>query len=197
MVAVGLSLLAGLGFGSAAIFARVGMQGVKPLPSTLISSVASFVPSLALALVFAFSDIRSLPPLALLWFLLLGAVSFVGGRAQNYEAINLLGASRSSVIIGTSAVFAAIFAMTLTGERPNALILLGTGGVVVGLAVATGESIRQGWAGNRRSLLGYLMALGAAASYGGTNVLAKELTLEYGSPLMISALSLLFGIILL
>ena len=37
MLAVGLSLLAGLGFASTAIFARVGMQGVKPLPATFIS----------------------------------------------------------------------------------------------------------------------------------------------------------------
>ena len=37
----------------------------------------------------------------------------------------------------------------------------------------------------------------AAASYGGTNVIAKELTLEYGSPLMVSAFGLLFGIIVL
>ena len=197
MLAVGLSLLAGLGFACAAIFARAGMQGIKPLPSTLVSLVFSFVPALVLALVFAFSDIRALPLAAFLWLLGLGAVNFLGGRAQNYEAINRIGAARSSTILGTSAVFATIFAMTITGERPGALVLLGTAAVVAGLIATTGDSIRQGWGRDRRSLLGYMMALVAAGSYGGTNVLAKELTQDYGSPLVITAISLLFGIILL
>ncbi len=39
--------------------------------------------------------------------------------------------------------------------------------------------------------------MGAAAAYGGTNVIAKELTQDYGSPLMVSGFSLLFGIFLL
>ena len=38
MLAVGLSLVAGLGFANAAILARVGMQGVKPLSGTLITT---------------------------------------------------------------------------------------------------------------------------------------------------------------
>ena len=46
-------------------------------------------------------------------------------------------------------------------------------------------------------LIGFGLALVAAASYGGTNVIAKELTEEYGSPLMVSAFGLLFGVILL
>ncbi len=197
MLAVGLSLLAGLGFASAAIFARVGMQGIKPLPSTLISLVVSSFPATILALLFALQDIRALPPLAFLWLLGLGAVNFLGGRTQNYLAIARIGASRSSAILGTSAVFAATFAITITGERPHAVVLVGTAGVVVGLGIALGESIRRGWDTDRRSLLGYLEALIAAASYGGANVVAKELTQEYGSPLMISVFSLLFGVILL
>ena len=197
MLAVGLSLVAGLGFASAGILARIGMQGVKPLSSTLISTVASLFPSAALALAFALPDMRALPPIAFLWLLVLGGVNFLGGRTQSYLAIDILGASRTSVILGTSTVFAAFFAITLAGERPHLVILAGTAGVVLGLIIATSDSIRRGWSGDRRSLVGYLFALGAAASYGGTNVIARELTQEYGSPLMISAISLLFGVILL
>ena len=197
MLAVGLSLVAGLGFAGSAIFARIGMQGIRPLSTTLISTVASLLPSAALALAFALSDIRALPPIAYLWLLVLGGVNFLGGRTQSYIAIDILGASRTSVILGTSTVFSAFFAITLAGERPHLVILIGTAGVAMGLIGATSESIRRGWSGDRRSLVGYLLALGAAASYGGTNVIARELTLEYGSPLMISAISLLFGVILL
>ena len=197
MDAVALSLLSGLGFGSAAIFARVGMQGVSPLPSTLISVVVSFVPSVILGLVFALSDFRDLPPIAILWFFVLGAVNFLGGRTLSFQAIGRIGASRSGAVLGTSAVFATVFAITFTGERPHFLILIGTAVVVTGLIAALGNSIREGMSADRRAAFGYLMALVAAACYGGTNVIAKELTQEYGSPLMISSISLMFGIILL
>ncbi len=197
MEAIALSLMSGLGFGSAAVLARFGMQGVGPLPSTLISVVVSLVPSLILALIFALSDFRDLPPIALAWFLLLGAVNFLGGRTQSYQAIGRIGASRTGAILSTSAVFATVFAITLTGERPHFMVLIGTAVVVTGLIAALGNSIREGIGSNRQALSGYLMALVAAACYGGTNVIAKGLTETYGSPLMISTISLMFGIILL
>ena len=197
MGAIALSLLSGFGFGSAAVLARVGMQGMSPLSSTLLSVVVSFCPTLLLALVFAFSDIKDLPPVALAWFFLLGVVNFLGGRTSSYQAIGRIGASRTAAVQSTAAVFASIFAITITGERPHFVVLLGTLTVVLGLTAAVGNSIRGGVANNRGALIGFGLALVAAASYGGTNVIAKELTEEYGSPLMVSALGLLFGIILL
>ena len=197
MGAIALSLLSGFGFGSAAVLARVGMQGMSPLSSTLLSVVVSFCPTLLLALVFAFSDIKDLPLVALAWFFLLGVVNFLGGRTSSYQAIGRIGASRTAAVQSTAAVFASIFAITITGERPHFVVLLGTLTVVLGLTAAVGNSIRGGVANNRGVLIGFGLALVAAASYGGTNVIAKELTEEYGSPLMVSALGLLFGIILL
>ncbi len=197
MLAVILALLTSLGFGVSAIFAQVGMQGVKPLSATLISMVVSCLLAVPMALIFAWPDISALPPSGFLWLLGLGAVTSLGGRAQQYLAINRVGASRSTVIIGTSAVFAAIFAIAITGERPHFLVALGTAGVVLGLVFSTGESLRGGWSGHRSALIGYVLALGAAASYGGISPIVKELTQAYGSPLMISALSLVFGGLLL
>ena len=197
MEAIALSLLSGFGFGSAAILARVGMQGMSPLSSTLLSVVVSFCPTLLLALVFALSDIKDLPPVALAWFFLLGVVNCLGGRTSSYQAIGRIGASRTAAVQSTAAVFASIFAITITGERPHFVVLLGTLTVVLGLTAALGNSIRDGVANNRGMLIGFGLALVAAASYGGTNVIAKELTEEYGSPLMVSAFGLLFGVILL
>lgn len=197
MLAISLALLAGAGFGGSAIFARVSMQKLPPMPTILISVVVSAIPAMVLALIFARGDIRAAPAAAFLWFVLLGAINFLGGRTQNFQAINRIGASQASTILATSAVFATIFAMAIAGERPHFLIPLGTAGVVLGLVVGTVESVRHGWATDKRALFGYALALGAAASYGGTNVIAKELTQEYGSPLMLSGFSLLFGIFLL
>ena len=47
MDAIALSLLSGFGFGSAAVFARFGMQGMSPLSSTLLPVVVSFLPNMA------------------------------------------------------------------------------------------------------------------------------------------------------
>jgi uncharacterized membrane protein len=82
MLAIFLALLAAFGLDSAAVFARIGMQGIRPLPSTLVSAIASFVPSLLLALIFAFSDIQALPAIALLLFLGYGALTFIGGGGR-------------------------------------------------------------------------------------------------------------------
>ncbi len=197
MSAIVLALVSGLGFGSAAIFARVGMQGVSPLSSTFISVSVSFLPAIILALVFALSDIKSLPPVAIALFLALGALNFLGGRNFSYQAIGRIGAARASAFLGTAAVFATIFAITLTGERPHVVVLLGTLVVVAGLVAALGNTVFEGGKTGKTAFLGYLMALGAAACYGGTNVFAKELAEEYGSPLMVSAISLFFGVVLL
>ena len=197
MDAIALSLLSGLGFGSAAVFARFGMQGMSPLSSTLLSVVVSFFPTLLLALIFALSDIKALPAVALFWFFLLGVINFLGGRNFSYQAIGRIGASRTAAVLSTSAMFAAIFAITITGERPHFVVLVGTVVVVLGLTAALGNSIRDGISDNRGVLIGLGLALVAAASYGGTNVIAKELTEEYGSPFMVSAFGLFFGIILL
>ncbi|MEC9287383.1 MAG: DMT family transporter [Chloroflexota bacterium] len=197
MDAIALSLLSGFGFGSAAIFARVGMQGMSPLSSTLLSVIVSFCPTVVLALIFAFSDIQAMPSVALFWFFLLGVINFLGGRTSSYQAIGRIGASRTAAVQSTAAVFAAIFAITIIGERPHFVVLLGTLIVVSGLTTALGNSLRNGDGDNRGAWIGLGLALVAAASYGGTNVIAKELTEEYGSPLMVSAAGLLFGIILL
>ena len=197
MDAIALSLLSALGFGSAAIFARVGMQGMSPLSSTLLSVIVSFCPTVLLVIIFDLSDIKTLPVVAVFWFCLLGAINFLGGRTSSYQAIGRIGASRTAALQSTAAIFAAIFAITITGERPHFVVLLGTLAVVGGLTAALGNSLRLGVGANRGVLIGLGLALIAAASYGGTNVLAKELTSEYGSPLMVSAGGLFFGILLL
>ncbi len=198
MIAIGLALVSAFGFGSAAIFARIGMQGIRPLPSTFISGIASLTPTAALALLFAFPDLKALPPLAFLFFLGHGALTTLGGRVQNYLAINLVGAARSGPFVGSAALFAAIFAIIFLGETLHPVVALGTVGVVGGLIISGGDNLMsQSWRLDRRSLLGYLTALGAAASYGGSNLVAKALSQEYGSPLVVAAFAMFFGSLVL
>ena len=213
MTAIGLSLLAIMGFGSATIFARVAMPRVGAMPVTFISLCFSFVASGILALVFSFADFATLPLIVLAWCLMLGAFNFLGGRNLSYIAVGRIGAARTGAIVGTSAVFASILAIVFTGERPHWVVLLGTLVVVAGLATALGKTILE--SGRRTpsesdaapsgaaegpvrrvAMLGYLMALAAACCYGTTNVVVKQLTIDYTSPLVVSTISLFFGVLL-
>ena len=186
-----------MGFGSAAIFARIGMAKFNPLPAALISSAASLIPLMVLAFLFALDDFKALPILAYAFFLGHGALTFVGGRMQNMLSIKFIGASRSGPFVGSSALFSAVFATTLMGEQLGLLIGVGTFLVVAGLAASTGDLLGRQWRIDKQSFLGYTFGLGAAACYGGSNLAAKALSLEYGSPLLVAGMGVLFGSLLL
>ncbi len=196
MPAIALSLLALMGFGSAAIFARMGMQQVGPLPVTFISLCFSFIASGILAVAFVFSDFGTMPLIVLAWCLMLGAFNFLGGRNLSFLAIGRIGAARAGAIVGTSAVFASILAIALTGERPHWVVLLGTVVVALGLTAALGRNIRESAGAGRAAFTGYLLAFGAACCYGTTNVVVKQLTQDYTSPLVVSTISLFFGVLM-
>ena len=200
MTAIGLSFLAIVGFGSATIFARLGMGQAGTMAIVFISLVTSFVASGILAGIFAFSDFATMPPIVLAWCVMLGTFNFLGGRNLSYLAVGRIGASRAGAIVGTSAVFASILAITITGERPHWVVPIGSVVVVLGLATALGRSIVDtvggGGATSRAALVGYLLAFGAACCYGTTNVVVRALTLDYTSPLVVSTISLLFGMLL-
>ncbi len=200
MTAIGLSFLAIMGFGSATIFARFGMARVGPMPVTFFSLCFSFFASGILAVIFVSRDFITLPLIVLAWCLMLGTFNFLGGRNLSYLAVGRIGAARSGAIVGTSAVFASVLAITITGERPHWVVLFGTFIVVVGLATALGKNImetagRQS-AGRRAAVIGYLLAFGAACSYGTTSVVVRQLTIDYTSPLVVATISLFFGVIL-
>ena len=197
MAAIGLSILAAFGFASSAILVRQGMQSVFPLPGVLVSLFVSFILSSTMVLAFAYDDIGNIPQEAILWIVGLGVITFLGGRTQNFLASNLIGASRSSLFIASQAPFAAIFAVAFTGETIHPLVALGTAGVVGGLLFSTGDSILAGWRTDKIFMLGYLMALGAGASYGATNVMAKQAIEIYDSPLMVTAFSMLIGLLVI
>ena len=200
MTAIGLSFLAIMGFGSATIFARLGMAQAGPMAVVFISLVTSFAASGILAVIFALGDFATMPPIVLAWCVMLGVFNFLGGRNLSFLAVGRIGASRAGAIVGTSAVFASILAITITGERPHWVVPVGSVVVVAGLATALGRSIAEtagaGGATGRSALIGYLLALGAAGCYGTTNVVVRALTLDYTSPLVVSTISLLFGMLL-
>lgn len=204
LLSIGLACIAALGFGSSAVLARLGMQAIRPMPSSLISLVASTLLAGTLALVFEFDAVVALPAIAMAWLLGNGILSYMGGRSQQYIAISLIGASRVTPIVGSAALFSALFSITLTrmgvpgfNEHLNVLLGVGTVVVVIGLGLTGGNFLRQSWGNDWKSVLGYALALLAAACYGASTLSGRVLSELFGSPLIMAAGSMFFATMLL
>ena len=200
LLSLGLACIAVLGFGSSAVLARLGMEAMRPMPSALVSLVASTLLAGSLALIFEFRTIIALPAVAMVWLLGNGILTYMGGRSQQYIAISLVGASRVTPIVGAAALFAALYAILFTrfgvpgfNEQLNALIGVGTVVVVSGLALTGGNFLRQSWGRDWRSVSGYALALSAAACYGAATLSGRVLSNLYGSPLIMAAGSMFFA----
>ena len=203
LLSLGLAGIAVLGFGSSAVLARLGMTaggGMRPMPSALISLVASTLLAGALALIFEFQSIIALPAIAMVWLLGNGILTYLGGRSQQFIAISLVGASRVTPIVGGAALFAALYAITFTrfgvpgfDERLTVPIAIGTVVVVAGLALTGGNFLRQSWGRDWNSVLGYGLAISAAACYGAATLSGRVLSNLYGSPLIMAAGSMFFA----
>ena len=130
---------AAFGFGTSAVLARGGMQYFGSTTATLISLCSSALVTMVIALLFHFSEIRSLPFEAFFWFLVAGFITFPGGRLLNFRAIRLIGASRATSVVSTSPLFAASIAVLWGGESLNPFLIIGTLCVVGGVMILVSQ----------------------------------------------------------
>ena len=135
MLEIALGLSAALGFGSSAVFARVGLQHVRPTSGTLVSLIIGSIIAMTLAFIFHFNEIFALGGFAFVWFLLSGFINFPLGRLLNFTAVDLAGGNRATPIIGASPLFAMALAITVGGESINTPIFLGTVSIIGGLVL--------------------------------------------------------------
>ena len=127
--------MAALGFGLSAVFIKAAMSSVSVKTATVISLLSS----MAVTMIFAFAlhseEILSLSPIAFLWFILAGLITFLGGRLLNFQAINLVGASKDSEVVSSTPLFAAILAVIFLNETVNLMLGIGTMMIVTGIAL--------------------------------------------------------------
>ncbi len=195
MIAVALSLLSAIGLGSGAVSGRAGMTGVHPVAVIGIALVVGFV-SVAIAAAALYpSDLSGVSQAALPWIVFFGLVQFAVGRTTAYIGLSTIGASRVALFISTQVPFAALFAIAFTGESLTGLVAVGTVAVMLGLLLASGDSLTQGWRTDRRYLVGCLAGLTAGAATGASTVLAKQAVSVYDSPLVITTLGMLAAMI--
>ena len=97
---VGLALVAALGFGGAAVFARMGMRRIRPTTATIASLVTSAAVTMAIALSLDASGIGALGAAAFGFLLLNAALSYLVGRLFNFTGVRLVGARLTAPILG-------------------------------------------------------------------------------------------------
>ena len=191
MLAIPLALLGAIGLGGVAVSARGAMRGAHPVAVVGVSMALAVAIMVIAALVFASADIGYVPAAVLPWIAALGVAHFIGVRFLGMVAVNIVGASCTSLFIAAQEPFAAFFAITLTGEALRPLVVVGTIAVVIALMPATGDSLTQGQRTDRRYLFGYLVGLVSGASMGAGAVPAKQSIGINDSPLVITSLSML------
>lgn len=135
MFGILLGLTSALGFGTSAIFARLGLQHMRPTTGTLVSLIVGSLVTLTLAFALHSNEIVGLAGIAFLWFLLAGLVNFPLGRLLNFTGVSLVGVSKASPIVGSAPLFATILAVTIGGESISLPILAGTLSIVGGLGL--------------------------------------------------------------
>ena len=139
MTGIVLSLLAALGFGATAVFARLGLQGIPTRYGTLISLAVSAAAAMAIAAVLHPGEIVGLAAVSLGWLFLVGMFNFPVGRMFNYMSVRLAGVSKASTVVATSPLFATGLAVIILGESVNAVTLAGTVSIIGGLALTLYE----------------------------------------------------------
>ena len=133
MLGIVLAITAAFCWGTAAIFSRLGLQNIKAPTGTLISMLSSMLLIGLLALTINFDDVVHISPTALLWFSLIGVITYVLGRQFNYLSITYIGVTKATPLFASAPFFAIILAVTLIGESINPAIVIGTVAVVAGL----------------------------------------------------------------
>jgi uncharacterized membrane protein len=193
--AVAFSAVAALGFGSGTILIRIGTQRVSAPTATFFTVLTGAVLVLGLALALNLPEIRALQPVAFGWFALMGAMAYPGARVLNNTAITLIGASRAAPMASLQPVFAFGLGVALLGERPNLLVCLGTPLVVGGLILVflAGRPPSPTERVINTPMLGYLLAIGGAATFASRDVISRHVVSSIAPPLVTAAFALALG----
>src|SRR5918999_2874552 len=194
-LALVFAFLAALGFASGNILIRIGTQQVAAPTATFFTVLTGAILVLGLAFTFNQRDIIALPPVLYGWFALMGALAYLIARVFNNIAIAMIGAARAVPMASLQPVFAFGLGVALLGERPGLLVSLGTPTIVCGLVLVF---LAESTAGPKERILtiktlGYLLAIGAAASFASRDVISRHVVSGIAPPLVAAGFALAIG----
>lgn len=149
-----------------------GMKSSKPVIAAFYSLTIQVI---ALTVIF-FMSTHQLNLVAARFFSLGGILSLGIAQVLNFNAMRMLGASKTSAIIGSSPVIATVLSIIVLSESLNLAIFLGVATVTLGIVFiseATGFKIEKG----------LLSGLASAFAYALGNIINKFGILHQPDPL--------------
>ena len=194
-VAIAFAFLAACGFASGNVLVRVGTEKVPAPTATLLTVFSGIILIVGLALALRLDEISSLSTEALGWILVLGILGSPMARLFLITAISMVGAARAVPMAGLQPVVAFTLGVILLGERPDLLVIVGTPVIVVGLLLVVmprrGANSGDGVVNVRR--LGYLLAIGSAATFASRDTISRHVVTDLIDPLVSAGLALAIG----
>lgn len=130
-----IALAASISWAFGSIFIRLGIERVGATTSTFISIVAGFVYVLAVTLIVDSSAFFDLSLSIVLGFVIVGMLSFAGGRFLYYTSVSLIGIGRATAMGGAVPIVSSLLAVLFLGELLTLPLALGIGAVVAGVAL--------------------------------------------------------------
>jgi len=184
VTAVLLALAAAASFGAMTVASRVALASGT---SASRASAATLVTSFAVTLIASF--VRHDYTTA--WkFFLAGLLAPGLSQILFTRSVKDVGASRTSVTVGTAPLFALIIAFTLLDEPVEAQLVVGAVAIVVGGSILVAERDRP----THLRSFGILCALGAAVLFAVRDNIVRALH-AHGSPETVAAATMLAGLL--
>lgn len=149
-----LAVIAALGFGTAGVILKRGLQHTTPLTAALVS--------VAVTAAFIWLVACSTAPVAAMWtprivpFLVAGLIAPGLARLAMFVGFDRIGVGRAAPLIGTAPLFSVAMAMLALGERPTWIMLAGAAAIVSGGALLSYRAGAERW--RRRDLIFPLLA---------------------------------------
>ena len=197
MLGIALSFVSALGFGTNLVFARIGLQYIRPGSAVIVASVTALLLVMIPALLLYWDEVIALPAIAFGWLALVGSLHFGVGRFLNLTGIRMSGAARQSAILASVPFFSSFFAITIGTESLTVPAILGTISISGGLVLIVSRQIMAGRGQDvsikRRLQLGLFLGVLTAAIYGFSVYLESRVVREVAPPLVSSAFTLMFG----
>lgn len=180
-----LAVGAAIGFALQQVFIRLGTDDGKTFDALFVVIVTNVVFIVPVTLLLYYPSFR-LTLTAVIMFTFAGLGATLLGRLFHYMSIERVGASRSSPIVSSDALFAALVAVLILGERLSTEHLIGVILIVVGVAAISRELSQDSGQNlsSKELMIGLSLPLFAAFLYGVEPTLAK-IGFNEGTPFLV------------
>lgn len=133
------ALLAAGGWGVGSIFSRLGLRGIPTSLGNMLVGLSGIVTILLAMLLLEGDALLRMSLSGIAWFAMTGVINFALGRDLSLQAIERLGAARSSLVTAIYPLFAILLAVLFIGERLSVLVAAGTCCIIGGLWLVMSE----------------------------------------------------------